>query len=34
MPMLQRAGEDNFLMPGAVRPEDVADALVEAMREE
>jgi NAD(P)-dependent dehydrogenase (short-subunit alcohol dehydrogenase family) len=33
-PMLERAGDDNFLMADAVAPEDVADALVQAMREE
>lgn len=33
-PMLERAGEENFLMAGALSPDQVADSLIEAMREE
>ena len=33
-PMLAREGEENFLAPGALEPEEVATAVVDAMREE
>ena len=33
-PMLERDGESSFLLPGALLPDEVADAVVETMRQE